>query len=125
MRQRQNKGYKRAPRLLFNSGFHDGAFELRAFGGESPIRDTAWRSLYAAYTAGYDAGQTWQRKGRYVDGKTLSTSAWNEYVLRKRASAALHARDSEKGYVDAVDEANAICDAREHKRKSEQSPLKP
>ena len=125
MKRRKGRGYAPTPRVLFNSGFHDGAFELRTFGGESPIRDAAWRSLYPAYTAGYDAGQAWQREGRYVDGKTLSTVARNEYVLSKRLPAAQHAPDCTEDYVDAVEEANAICDAWERERTDEQSPLRP
>jgi len=117
-KRKKAAGYEPTPRVWFNWGFHDGAHEFRTFGGESPIRAKEWRKQFPMYTEGYDYGQAWQREGRYDLGKTLSTEAWNEYQQRNVTPT--------DDYVDAVDEANAICDALEleRQREKEQSETK-
>jgi hypothetical protein len=114
--KRKKQEYNVEPRVMFNRGFHDGALEQHRYGGESPIRAAGWRERFAVYATGYNYGQRWQREGRYVDGKTLSTVAWNEYRIAKRGAV----RAPETYEVDAVDEANAICDAWEREKESRQ-----
>lgn len=78
------------PHVRFNWGFHDAAWEVRNHrerlnvGVGPQTTGVVSREYDAAYYEGHVRGLAWARAGKYIEGKTLSTEAWEEYEREVR-----------------------------------------